>query len=270
MKTLQKFCVIFLLAFCVTPVFAAIATVSVQDFQFSPSKVTINIGDTIKWVNNGAATHTTTSDTGLWNQTLASGATFSRTFYTAGSYKYHCTLHPSMKGEIEVRTADQTRILIGKMIVTNGTVPITLNLTGKNANLAYLGSYIVNAQSGCANCHSCPTYKVGNNPYLKQPKKFNGTTYLAGGVNVTGGGVTVVSANITPDATGKPAGLTLIQFKQLLRTGADPDVPGAVIPVMPWPIFGMMSEYELNAIYEYLRAIPRANTPATHCAAPGK
>jgi hypothetical protein len=173
-----------------------------------------------------------------------------------------------MVATVVVRSPEETRIQTGRALLTN-IVPIKLNLTGKNAQLAYLGSYIVNAQAGCANCHSCSTYKVGNNPYLGQTKQFNTASYLAGGVNVSGGGVTAVSANLTPDSTGKPAGLTLAAFKNLLRTGHDPDVPGAFLPVMPWPIFGMMSDHDLTAIYEYLSSVPAAVTPATHCANPG-
>jgi plastocyanin len=258
-----------LLLFCTEQVFAATATVTITDFQFTPNTITINIGDTVKWINNGSSPHTTTSNSGVWNSgNLAPGSSFSRIFSIGGSYSYHCNIHPSMTAKIIVRSPEETRILTGKNLLTN-IVPITLNLTGKNANLAYLGSYIVNAQSGCANCHSCPTYKVGNNPYKGQTKKFNTVSYLAGGVNVSGGGVTAVSANLTPNA-GKPAGLSLLVFKNLLRTGHDPDVAGALLPVMPWPIFGMMSEHDLDAVYEYLRSIPPAATPAVHCAQPGQ
>src|SRR4051812_37788313 len=42
--------------------------------------------------------------------------------------------------------------------------PVPLNLQGKNPDLVYLGSYIVNAQAGCSHCHTCPSYK-GTNPY---------------------------------------------------------------------------------------------------------
>jgi plastocyanin len=257
-----------LLFFHVSQVLAATSTVTISNFQFSPNQVIINIGDTIKWVNNDAFAHTTSSDqSGLWDKTLAQGAVFTRVFNTEGSYSYHCNIHPTMMATVVVRSPEQTRIETGKNILAN-IVPIKLNLTGKNANLAYLGSYIVNAQSGCANCHSCPTYKEGNNPYLGQAKKFNTVSYLAGGVNVSAGGTTMVSANLTPDTKGKPAGLSLDEFKKLLRTGHAPDVPGALLSVMPWPIFGMMIDNDLNAVYEYLRSIPPATTPVAQCAEP--
>ena len=55
----------------------------------------------------------------------------------------------------------------------------------------------------------------------------------------------------------------------VLRTGEDPDNPGHVLQVMPWPVYGKMTEGDLRAVYEYLRAIPpiRANTcgvPSEH------
>lgn len=270
MNAISKF-LLLLCFFYTTQLVAATATVSITDFQFTPTTVTINIGDTVKWTNNGGAPHTTTSTAAgeAWDKTLFSGNVFSRVFTKEGSYTYRCNFHPSMTAKVVVRSVEQTRINTGKILIPT-VVPITLNLVGKNANLAYLGSYIVNAQAGCANCHSCPTYKLGNNPYLGQPKKFNPASYLAGGVNVSGGGVTAVSANLTPDATGKPAGLSLLAFKTLLRTGKDPDVPTTLLPVMPWPIYGAMSDHDLDAIYEYLRAIPKATTPVAHCAQPGQ
>src|SRR6185436_13905869 len=43
--------------------------------------------------------------------------------------------------------------------------PVPLNLRGKNRELVGLGSYIVNAQGGCNDCHSCPSYDPNDNPY---------------------------------------------------------------------------------------------------------
>lgn len=247
---------------------AATVTVTIKNFQFGPNAVTINIGDTVKWVNQDGFTHTTTSTTpsGLWDATVAAGASFSRLFGQEGVYSYHCKLHPSMTGTITVRTPEQTRMKIGQNIIAQKIVPISLNLTGKNQNLAYLGSYIVNAQSGCADCHSCPTYASGHNPYLGQSKQFNAVSYLAGGVPFGG----LVSANITPNASGLPAGLTRSAFKSLLRTGHDPDVAGAILQIMPWPVFGMMSDRDLDAVYEYLRSIPSRSTPTNACTGAGQ
>jgi hypothetical protein len=144
--------------------------------------------------------------------------------------------------------SELTRIRIGFQIA-----PVPLNLRGKDKALVGLGSYIVNAQSGCNDCHTNPPFAPGGNPFAGEPKVINADQYLAGG---TPFGPTIVSRNITPDEFGRPAGLTFPEFRQLMRTGRDPDDPNRLLQVMPWPIFGEMSNRDLRAIYEYLRAIP--------------
>jgi plastocyanin len=50
--------------------------------------------------------HTATSDTGVWDSgTLATGQSYSHTFDQPGTYTYHCTIHPFMKGTIVVQAA---------------------------------------------------------------------------------------------------------------------------------------------------------------------
>jgi hypothetical protein len=141
--------------------------------------------------------------------------------------------------------------------------PVKLNLKDKDPKLVGLGSYIVNAQGGCNDCHTCPSYAPGHNPFppLGGDGQINGATYLAGGVDF---GPSVTSANLTPDANGRPAGLTLEQFQITIRTGHDP-VRNDNLAVMPWPIFRHMTGRDLDAIYAYLSAIPPAQTPLTHC-----
>jgi hypothetical protein len=135
--------------------------------------------------------------------------------------------------------------------------PVTLNTRGKNPLLIGLGSYIVNAQGGCNDCHTRPSYAPGGDPFLGQPEVVNASEYLAGGRQFG----PFTSANLTPDQYGRPAGLTLDEFKTLLRTGRDPDEVDAngnprILQVMPWPVYGKMTDLDLRAIYEYLRAIP--------------
>jgi len=51
-----------------------------------------------------ALSHTTTSNTNTWNSgTVAPGAKFSVTFPTAGTFPYHCAIHPGMVGSVVVR-----------------------------------------------------------------------------------------------------------------------------------------------------------------------
>jgi len=144
--------------------------------------------------------------------------------------------------------------------------PVPLNLKGKDIELVGLGSYIVNAQGSCNDCHTCPSYVPGHNPFpppfgVSGDGQIDSAHYLAGGVAFgpppAAGGV--VSANLTPDSTGKPGGLTLKQFEDALRTGHDPlDPKNGLLAVMPWPILRFMTGRDLDAIYTYLSAIPAA------------
>ena len=135
-----------------------------------------------------------------------------------------------------------------------------LNLQGKDPALVGLGSYIVNGQADCSGCHTSPTYAPGGNPFLGEPEQQNVERYLAGGQRFG----PFISRNLTPDAEGRPAGLTFNQFRRVLRTGADlkhlpPHVPSAerdILQVMPWPAYSKMINRDIRAIYEYLRAIP--------------
>jgi plastocyanin len=53
-------------------------------------------------VNRGDRTHTTTSNTSLWNHTLAPDETFRRRFRRMGTFAYHCSIHPQMTATITV------------------------------------------------------------------------------------------------------------------------------------------------------------------------
>ena len=77
-----------------------------MSFAFSPTPLTIKVGDTVEWVNKDPTMHTTTSDSGdpaSWDSgPLATNATFSFTFTKTGTYTYHCSIHPFMTGTITV------------------------------------------------------------------------------------------------------------------------------------------------------------------------
>ena len=144
----------------------------------------------------------------------------------------------------------ESQIRRGYQIVPQG---VQLNLAGKNRALVGLGSYIVNT-SGCNDCHTHPEYLPNSSPFVPgQIEMINFPQYLTGGRQFG----PFTSANLTPDSTGKPAGLTLSDFITTLRTGHNPnDPPGQILQVMPWPVYGKKTDHELKAIYEYLRALP--------------
>ncbi len=145
--------------------------------------------------------------------------------------------------------SDLERIKRGYEIVPPG---VQLNLGDRNRALVGLGSYLVNT-TGCNDCHTHPSYLPGGDPFLGLPEMINFQQYLTGGRQFG----PITSANLTPDGTGKPAGLTRDEFIQTLRTGHNPhDAPGQILQVMPWPVIGKMTDRDLAAIYEYLTALP--------------
>jgi hypothetical protein len=157
---------------------------------------------------------------------------------------------------------DLRRIIRGFQIA-----PVPLNLHGLNLAQVGLGSYIVNAQGGCNDCHTNPPFAEGGDPFQGQPKRINAEAYLAGGTMFG----PFVSRNLTPDENGRPAGLTFAQFREVIRTGKDidhvpPHVPSEendLLQVMPWPIYREMIDDDLRAIYEFLRSIPHVESGAS-------
>jgi hypothetical protein len=84
-------------------VMAEIHDVIISDFSFNPGSLTVAAGDTVRWTNQDAIAHTSTSDNGLWNSgPLAQSESFMRAFTAPGTYPYHCILHPFMTGTINV------------------------------------------------------------------------------------------------------------------------------------------------------------------------
>ena len=134
--------------------------------------------------------------------------------------------------------------------------PVELNMTGLNPALVREGSYIVNAHGGCNDCHTNPSYVDGGNPFLGEPEQINTDCYLAGG--------TPFGPFVSRNLTLVPERRTLAQFKEVMRTGRDfrfgqgmPPDDTPILQVMPWPVYGKMTDRELEAIYEFLKAIPR-------------
>jgi plastocyanin len=82
------------------------SAVSIVDFAFQPGALEVPVGTTVTWTNTGAAPHTVTADDGAFNSgELAPGATFSQTFDAAGTFAYHCEIHPDMTASVTVTDA---------------------------------------------------------------------------------------------------------------------------------------------------------------------
>ena len=75
-------------------------SVTIKDFAFQPDVVTIARGGTVTWTNADGTTHTVTFADG--ESTLPQGGSASKKFDTAGSFDYHCSIHPGMHGKVVV------------------------------------------------------------------------------------------------------------------------------------------------------------------------
>jgi plastocyanin len=86
-----------------SPLATAGSRVKIVDFAFRPGTLTIAKGTKVKWTNKGAVAHTSTSNKGVWDSgSIAPGDSFSRVFKKVGTFKYHCTIHPTMTAKIVV------------------------------------------------------------------------------------------------------------------------------------------------------------------------
>jgi plastocyanin len=79
---------------------AATVSVSVTNFRFSPASVTVGQGGKVAWTFHSL--HTTTSNQGFWDSGMRSSGTFTMSFADAGTFGYHCTMHPFMTGSVKV------------------------------------------------------------------------------------------------------------------------------------------------------------------------
>lgn len=74
-----------------------------KDFAFTPATVSVPAGQSVTWTNGDSASHSIVLDGGqCQSEPFAGGATTTLQFNVAGSYPFHCGIHPNMKGTIEV------------------------------------------------------------------------------------------------------------------------------------------------------------------------
>ncbi|MCL4517710.1 MAG: cupredoxin domain-containing protein [Thaumarchaeota archaeon] len=81
------------------------SALNTTSIYYSPPTITVVIGvnNTVTWVNNDQAPHTVT-DTGVFDSgNMNTGQSWTHTFTTPGTYEYHCTYHPWMKGTVIVK-----------------------------------------------------------------------------------------------------------------------------------------------------------------------
>ena len=89
---------------CATSSEEGAAQVGIDNFTFSPGDVTAAVGETITWTNEDSAAHTVTLDDGACDTgNIGQGTTAGLVFDAAGTYPYHCKIHPNMTGTITIQ-----------------------------------------------------------------------------------------------------------------------------------------------------------------------
>jgi plastocyanin len=105
------------------PADAASSAVTIQNFAFEPTPLTIQIGTTVTWTNQDSTAHTSTSDDSSaqsWSSgALTKGSSYSVTFNQAGTFTYHCDIHPYMQGTIIVQGSATTPTAVPTSVSTS-------------------------------------------------------------------------------------------------------------------------------------------------------
>jgi plastocyanin len=125
------------------------------DLVFSPSSVTIHTGDEVRWTWSSSG-HSTTSGSpgqpnGIWDSGLHNqGATFTRTFNSAGTFPYYCVPHGgccNMVGTVMVVNASPTPTPTPMPSATPPTTSVLANISTRSfvqtADNVMIGGFIV-------------------------------------------------------------------------------------------------------------------------------
>ncbi len=129
-------------------------------------------------------------------------------------------------------------------LINSAPRPVNAPVAAPDPNnaVAY-GKYLVETVAHCGGCHTPRDNHGQPLPHMA----------LGGGNPFSESGVTVVTANITPD----PSGISYYDqptFLQVMRTG---HVRGRKLnAMMPWWAYKDMTDADLNAVFAYLRTVP--------------
>jgi plastocyanin len=113
MKKFYKALILPVALFISVHVQGTIHTVTILSSQFSPTSLSVNVGDTVRWVL-GSGIHTTTSTNipagaTSWNEVLSSGnQSFDYVVTVEGTYDYYCAYHSFTGQFIAVNTGIKT------------------------------------------------------------------------------------------------------------------------------------------------------------------
>jgi plastocyanin len=176
---------------------AVITNVSVVNtLTYIPVAVTINAGDTVEWDWSGtSASHSSTSDTGLWDSGIHSAPfSFPFVFTNAGTFPYHCSnpFHTTMKGSVTVLAAADLPPTVTVTNPPDGTVlsaPATVTLAATASDPD--GGSVTNVQffQGTTSLTN-----VTSGPYSVAVKNLGAGDYTFSAVATDNGGLSATNA----------------------------------------------------------------------------
>ncbi len=86
--------------------------VSISDFAFDPSTLSVDKGTTVVWTNKDSVPHSIVGDN-FSSSPLNPGESYTYTFTSVGSFAYNCSFHPQMKGYVIVAGSSEEEVLTG-------------------------------------------------------------------------------------------------------------------------------------------------------------
>ena len=86
-----------------SPAAAEVVKIEINALVFTPAKITAHVGDTVQWVNKDFIAHSATARNHDWDIAIPANGMATLKVAKAGAVEYYCKLHPTMKGEIDVR-----------------------------------------------------------------------------------------------------------------------------------------------------------------------
>ena len=81
---------------------AEVVQVRMKALVYTPTTISVHVGDTIEWINDDFVAHTATARNGDWDINIPPNATRRVVLSHAGTVQFYCRFHPNMKGEVSV------------------------------------------------------------------------------------------------------------------------------------------------------------------------
>jgi cytochrome c553 len=158
---------------------------------------------------------------------------------------YIRTLKP-IKNEVGEKELD---FPVNYIVKTLPLDPYQPHIAPEKSDMKAYGKYLVTI----ASCNDCHTQSKDGEPIAGLE--------LAGGATINLPFGTIRSANLTPDVETGLGAWTKEQFIQRFKSMANDEIKNMEVPkdgfntIMPWTMYGGMSEEDLGAIYEYLHSL---------------